>query len=195
MLGQLREGVLGAAGGEDLVAVAAQHAGEGAEDVFLVIQQQQGLGVSGTGAGVHVGRRALVVLVKELLQLLERHGAGEVVALEFVAMALLQEGELGLAFHPFGDHPQAQVMGHGDDALGDRGVVAVADDFLDEGSVDLHLVDGQALQVVEAGETGAEVVDGQAHPEGLQRLQGGDGALGVVQQHGFGDLQFQQFGG
>ncbi|MNU04908.1 hypothetical protein D3C72_2495240 [compost metagenome] len=59
------------------------------------------------------------------------------------------------------------MVGHGDDALGDRGVVAVADDLLDEGTVDLHLVDGQALQVVEAGEAGAEIVDGQAHAQGL----------------------------
>lgn len=44
-----------------------------------------------------------------------------------------------------------------------------SDDFLDERAVNLDLVDGQTLEVAEAGKTGAEIIKSNAPPNALSR--------------------------
>lgn len=48
------------------------------------------------------------------------------IAPAFAAGELSQESEFLSCFNAFGDHPQVQAMGHGNDCGNDRGVVPVA---------------------------------------------------------------------
>src|SRR6185312_17532740 len=57
--------------------------------------------------------------------------------------------------------------------------------------VDLQDVDREAPQVGQRRVAGAEVVDGQPHPERLQLFQAGDGRFDVVDQQRLGELQGQ----
>ena len=83
------------------------------------------------------------------------------IALHVVAAAGPQEIDLRLGFHAFGDHLDLQLLRQRDDRAGDRLVVVVARNILDEGPVDLQPADGKALQRAEAGIAGAEIVDGR----------------------------------
>ncbi|MCY1428578.1 hypothetical protein D9M71_444680 [compost metagenome] len=82
-------------------------------------------------------------------------------------------------------------MGHGNYALGDRSIVRVGGDFLDERAVNLDLVDGQTLEIAEAGKTGAEIIESNAHPQRLEPVQRVDRLFSVMQQKRLGDLQLQ----
>ena len=55
----------------------------------------------------------------------------------------------GNGFHTFGYHLQAQVMRHGDDGLGDRYVVRVSGNVLDERAIDLDGVNGEAFEITQ----------------------------------------------
>ena len=61
----------------------------------------------------------------------------------------------------------------------------------DERAIDLQRVDGQLGQVVERGESGSEVVDGDAHAQGADRFEQRDPVFDVFHDQAFGDLQFQ----
>ena len=66
---------------------------------------------------------------------------------------------------------------------------------VDERAVDLHDVDREAVQVAERRVAGAEVVDGEAHAERLQVLEGAEVELGVLEHHALGDLEHERVGG
>ena len=86
-------------------------------------------------------------------------------------------------------------MGEADEIRGDRRVLRVVLDALDEGAVDLDHVDREAPQLAERREAGAEVVDGDSHPELVQLLELGPGPLAgmaFLDDRGLGDLQAQE---
>ena len=130
-------------------------------------------------------------LAQERFDFCVGHRFGKVIPLKNIAATAPQEIHLRRSFHAFGDHRQAEVMGHGNNALGDRCIMMVGGDFLDERAVDLDLVDGQPLEVAEAGKTGAEIIESNAHPQRLEPVQGVDGLFSVMQQNRLGDLQLQ----
>ena len=53
---------------------------------------------------------------------------------------------------------------------------------------------GKPLEVNQAGVAGAEVVDGQPHPEIFERVQHPEGGVGVAHERGLGHLQRQRRG-
>src|SRR5690606_30321072 len=61
-------------------------------------------------------------------------------------------------------------------------------------SIDLQLADGQGGEVGERGVTGAEVVDGDLGAQLVEAVQGGNDALQVLHQAGFGDFKFDEAG-
>jgi hypothetical protein len=61
----------------------------------------------------------------------------------------------------------------------------------DERTVDLQGVHGQFREVTERGESGPEIVDGDADAHGADPVQDGNIVLGVVHDHAFGDFQLQ----
>jgi len=86
-------------------------------------------------------------------------------------------------------------VGETDQVRGDRRVLRVVLDALDERAVDLDHVHREAPQLAEGREAGAEVVDGDSHPELVQLLELGPGPLAGVaflDQRGLGDLQAQE---
>jgi hypothetical protein len=63
-----------------------------------------------------------------------------------------------------------------------------------EGLVDLDLVEGRRAQIAERRIARAEIVERQAHADGLELLEHLVGALVVVEEHAFGDFQFEPRG-
>ncbi|MNM31227.1 hypothetical protein D3C81_417990 [compost metagenome] len=102
--------------------------------------------------------------------------------------------QLRVFFHAFGDHLQLHAVRHADDGQHNGRVVRIAGDFAHEGDIDLQLVDGEALQVGQAGIAGAEIVDGNLDAQRLEVAQHGDGFLGIRHQRAFRQLQLQQVG-
>ncbi len=84
-----------------------------------------------------------------------------------------------------------ELVGDVVDRLDDGAVDAAPLEVLHEGAVDLHEVDGEALQIVEGAEAGAEIVehDGAARfpRRRHQRVGGGQ----VLDQRRLGDLEMQ----
>ncbi len=74
-----------------------------------------------------------------------------------------------LVLHPFGDRLDAEPAGEIDQGLHEGAVVGGVRDVLHEGAVDLDDVDAELAQVAERGVAGAEIVDGDAAAEILQR--------------------------
>src|SRR6185295_15560765 len=95
-------------------------------------------------------------------EVLDRHGAGEEVALRLVAAVQAQELDLGRGLDALGDHGGAQGARHLDDGAHDRRVARLAPDAGDEGAVDLERRHRKAREVREARVAGAEVVDRDA---------------------------------
>ena len=105
-----------------------------------------------------------------------------------------EELHLALLLHSLRHHAQAELAGHGDGGARDGGVLGGAGDSAHEGLVDLEHVDRELLEVGDRGVAGAEVVDGQAHAEGADRVELAQD-LGIAAEHAaLAELQLQQRG-
>ncbi len=90
----------------------------------------------------------------------------------------------------------AQALGEGDDGADDRHrFLHAARRALHEAAVDLDRRKARARQIAEAGIAGAEIVQAQPDAERQQLFQNLRRAEPFVQEHAFGDLQLQPFGG
>ena len=94
-------------------------------------------------------------------------------------------------FDAFADHLQVQGMGHRDNGLDDFPVLQAGRHVLQEATVYLQDVQGQAFEVGQRRITGAEIVDRQAHPLATNALEQADCALDIAHQCVFGNLQLQ----
>jgi hypothetical protein len=94
-----------------------------------------------------------------------------------------------LRFDPFGDGGKAEAVAEADDGGGDLSAVPGMGHGADEASVDLELVEGQELEVAEAGIAGAEVVEREAGTLFLQLGRDSGGVFGVVDEGAFCDLE------
>ena len=100
--------------------------------------------------------------------------------------------ELAARLDPLGDRDQAERVGEADEVGGDRRVLGVVLDALDERAVDLDHVDREAAQLAERREAGAEVVDRDPHAEVVQLLELVAGAVAggaLGDDRGLGDLE------
>ena len=82
-------------------------------------------------------------------------------------------------------------MGQADDGLDDGGVTRSPVDLGHEGLVDLEEVDREALQILERGVAGPEVVDGQLHAHVGQQPQLAVDPGGIGHEHALSDLEAQ----
>src|SRR5438552_634417 len=96
-----------------------------------------------------------------------------------------------LGFHTFRDHLQPQAVRHGDDRLGDRDVVRVLWNVLDERAVDLDAVEREPLDGREGRVTRAEVVDREANAHRLDSVEYFLRVLGVPHHHALGDFELE----
>ena len=95
------------------------------------------------------------------------------------------------AFDPLGGGLHAERVGNIDDRADDRAGAALGVDIANEASVDLDLVQREALQIGQRRVPGAEVVHGDAHAEFLEVLQHLVGMGAVVEEQALGDLDLQ----
>ena len=94
-------------------------------------------------------------------------------------------------FHAFGHHLQPQVFGHRNDEPGDGGIPCLPRGIAHKTTVDFQLVQGQALQVGQAGIAGAEVINRKAHAQTGQLVHAGHHHLGLLDQQALGHFQHQ----
>ena len=76
------------------------------------------------------------------------------------------------------------------DHFRDHGMAGlVVDEIGGEGPVDLEDVDRELLEVAQRRVAGAEIVEGEEHPELLEVGQHDQGPLGILDEGALGDLQ------
>ncbi|MNH19533.1 hypothetical protein D3C79_792740 [compost metagenome] len=88
--------------------------------------------------------------------------------------------QLGLGLDALRDHFQLQALGHFDDVAGHWARRSIRADAIHERFVDLENIQRQLLQVLEAGETGAEIIDGG---QMAQRPCAVNGCTGSIDLH------------
>jgi hypothetical protein len=115
-----------------------------------------------------------------------------VIALRVIASGAREGVERLLVLHAFGDDLEAEGMRELDGRADDRGAAGIGRDVRDEGAVDLELVDREVAEVGEGAVAGAVVVDRDAQPEHVERLEDLAGALGVDHDHALGDLELER---
>ena len=69
---------------------------------------------------------------------------------------------LALILHSFGDHPEIEVVGQGDDRLDNPFLGCRPFQAVDESLVDLQGLEGEPFEVLQRGVAGPEIVDGQS---------------------------------
>lgn len=104
----------------------------------------------------------------------------------------LQELELLCGLHPLGNHLQPQIARQTDDRLHDHRVITIHHHVTYEGVVDLQRIDRQALQLGEAGEALAKVIDRRLHAVLAQEVQRGRGLQRIRDHRGFRHLDHQR---
>src|SRR5215472_10050568 len=105
---------------------------------------------------------------EERLEMLGRHRPREEEALALVAAQVLQLETLLVGLDAFRGHVHVEALGHGDHRAHDGAVAALVAEPLHEGAVDLERVYREALEIAERRVAGAEVVDGEPHPQVLE---------------------------
>src|ERR1700743_68023 len=127
-----------------------------------------------SGACRHLLRRIVHgVVVSKTPELLDRRRAAEQEALYLVAGFVAQELQLGVGLDALGQHRQTEAAAQSEHRADDGGCLAVGVYGLDEGAVDLDLVEREGTQVRQRGITGAEIVHRDADAERLDLAQGG----------------------
>src|SRR4051794_18559175 len=143
-------------------------------------------GRHGSNANLPIDRRA-----HEPRQLLGGNRRRVVEALREVAADRGQDRARGGRLDALGDDPQAERAAERRRRGDDRAVGGIAVHRHHERLVDLELVDGQPLEMLERGVARAEVVEREAAAELLEIRQHLTGALWVVQHERFRDLECQ----
>src|SRR6266853_149410 len=128
---------------------------------------------------------------QELRHRLGMNGGGKEIPLRLIATVHAQEFQLLHGLDSLGDHPHPERMRERDHHLGDRSVLPVPVGLAHERSVDLKAIDRQAREVAQVRIAGAEIVDGDLHPQLLQAIKDGDRPLAALDQHAFGELELE----
>ena len=122
----------------------------------------------------------------------ERRGATEQISLGQVHAHLLEQQQRGLVLDALGDRRLVELAGEADDPAHHAAVGLVGGELPDELDIDLEVVGREVLEVAEAAEAGAEVVERHAtaqlaHPLGKRAPD-----LGLAHERRLGDLHDQQ---
>ena len=114
--------------------------------------------------------------------------------LTLLAAQGLQELKLFLRFNALGKRHQAQAVADIDDRPEYFCGPARCFDILDEGSVNLDLVERKTAQISQSAIAGAKIIQGNGHAELLQVLQDLHGFGCFFQEAGFGDFKLEPVG-
>src|SRR5450830_952458 len=146
------------------------------------------------GRQLLVGHQAGVPGLHQLSEVIGSHGFAEQETLTLLTAVGFEKFQLLKRLDAFGNDVQVQALAQADDGADQLRILAVFAQAAHEGLIDLQHIDGKPSQVTEAGITGAEIVDGQPHTQGLDVSQGDERVLDVLHQHALGDFQFKQTG-
>ncbi len=91
---------------------------------------------------------------------LRAHGHAEVLPLHGLAVVFRQVRKLRLILDALRHDVQIQAAGNGQNESADRRTVLVASEIHDEAAVDLEHVNRKLAQIIQAGVTRTEIVDG-----------------------------------
>src|SRR5436309_5217639 len=133
---------------------------------------------------LHLLQPGVEALEHEVAALGGGQGRAEEVALKLVAAEPLEPAHLLLLLDPLGDHVDLQAHGEGDHRRRHLLAAAGLADGVHEGAVELEGVDREGGEIGERGVAGAEVVDGDPHPQLLEAAQDGERRLGVLPGEG-----------
>src|SRR6185369_14119528 len=101
---------------QNTVAVAPEHADQRAENVLLIVDQEQGRLLLGSLLDAFMGQ---IAVAQDLQGLLRRNRLAEIEALEEVAVVSTQIADLRRVLHAFGEHGHAELMAERDDRATD----------------------------------------------------------------------------
>src|SRR6185369_4800410 len=98
----------------------------------------------------------------------------EEVALAELAAKRAQRSQLVDSLDPFRDDLQSECLGELDDRPDEHRAFAVCPEAVDERSIDLEDVDGEAIEIAQRRVASAEVVDGEPDAVRSQLAEGVD---------------------
>src|SRR4029077_16317215 len=129
-------------------------------------------------------------LVDHLQRLLRIDGAREKIPLTEPAMQLAQVLGLLSGLDALGDDLDTQAAAQVDDRADDLGALPLR--TLNEGRIDLQLIDREAMQIAQRGGAGAEIGDGEAAADLANPLDDGKSDLRILHDGALGDLEVQR---
>src|SRR5260370_41783764 len=115
----------------------------------------------------------------------------EPISLNLIAEFGAQETQLLAGLDPFRQHRQLEPAPDAKHRANDGRRLFVGVDRLDEGAIDLDLVERECPQVRQRRVTGPEIVHRDADAKRLELTQRRQRPIEIADQRGFGDLQFE----
>ncbi len=140
-------------------------------------------------SGEEGGRGRVESLGEDFGKLLGWNGAAVEPALADVATEPEEHVGDGLVFDSFGDGGETEAVAETDDGGGDLSALARVRHGADEAGVDFEFVEGQELEMAEAGVAGSEVVEREAGALLFQFVGDAGGVFGVADESALGDLE------
>src|SRR3569832_1685305 len=131
---------------------------------------------------------------QELLELRGRTRWTEIIALYEVTALVAQEIELLHGLHALCYHLHLEAMGHEDDGARKHGIAGIGGEIVDERTVDLEHLHGEALQIAQARIAGAEVVHRELHAQCPQPADGLHRRLRAFPEDALGELELEVIG-
>src|SRR5881227_905733 len=99
-----------------------------------------------------------------------------------------QESELIFTFDSFGDDSLAEVVRQSNDGHDQRCVIRIGGRISYKRSIQLHRIDGQALEITERRVTGTEIVDGDSRANVAQAGKRANGGFTIFDKRILGNF-------
>src|SRR6266540_1228178 len=117
--------------------------------------------------------------------------SAEEIPLRLVATLIAEERELLRGRHPLRHDAQPEPVSHRDDGSGDRAMIGIPRELLNEGAIELDPIDRKTSEIVQEPKARSEIVEGDPHVPLLQVLEPRDASLGILHRGRLGDLEVE----
>src|SRR5215472_18588325 len=146
---------------------------------------------TGPSASPRSDREGEAVLAEAPEDILRGGRVAEEIALAQHAAGSLELAGLGFLLDPFGHGAEAEALRQADHGAHDLHAARLGQHAVDEGAVDLQLVDAELVQISEARIAGPEIIDGELDPASFELRDPVPRPGVVVHQHAFRQLQLE----
>ena len=130
--------------------------------------------------------------VDQRLEFIHGYSLAKQEPLDNLDTLLTQEFILFRGFNTLSAQAQVQAPGHRNDRNDESGVVLVYLHIADKTLVDFQLIEWKAIQVVQRGITGTEIIDRKGYTELFEFMERINGGIRIIHDHAFGEFQLQQ---